>query len=51
VQKETDRIEKPTSAQFTRQRHQVVVVHPKDIVASDEGAELVAELAIDTHIA
>src|SRR5208282_6808316 len=51
VQKETDRIEMSASAQFLSQRHQVVIVDPKDIVLSDEGAELVGELPIDTHIA
>jgi hypothetical protein len=51
VQKETDRIEMPSSAQFPRQRHQVVVVYPDDIVFCEEGAELVGEQAIDAHIA
>src|SRR5208283_3563028 len=51
VQEETDRIEMPSGAQFARQRHQVVVMHPNDIVFSDEGAEPIGEQAIDAHIA
>ena len=51
VQVKADRIEPSARAQFSRQRHQVVVVHPDDVVVLDEEVERVGEATIDAHVA
>ena len=43
VQIEADRVRVTPRAQFLGERHQVIVVHPDDVVLLDQFAELVGE--------
>ena len=51
VEEEADRIDAAARAEFARQRHQVIVVHPDDVVVLDDRVELFGEQAVDAHVA
>ena len=51
VEEEADRIDAAARPEFAGQRHQVIVVHPDDVVVLDDRVELIGEQAVDAHVA
>ena len=51
VEEEADRIDAAARPEFARQRHQMIVVNPDDVVLLDDRFELIGEQAVDAHVA
>ena len=51
VEEEADRVDAAARPEFAGERHQVIVVHPDDVVVLDDRVELIGEQAVDAHVA
>ena len=51
VEEEADRVDAAAGPQLAGQRHQVIVVHPDDVVFLEDFVELLGEQAVDAHVA
>ena len=51
VQEKADAVAVTARAQFPAEKHQMVVVHPDDVVLADKRAQAVGELPVDADIA
>ena len=51
MQKEANLVPMSARPQFASEQHQVIVVHPDDIILMDQRAQSIAEHPVDPHIA
>ena len=51
VEEEADRVDAAARPEFAGERHQMIVVHPDDVVVLDDRVELIGEQAVDAHVA
>ena len=51
VEEKSDRVAVAARAQLASEQHQMIVVHPDDVVLLEQRAQAVGEHAIDPHVA
>ena len=51
VQEKADPVAMAARTQFAREKHQVIIVHPDDVVLVDQRAQVIRKQAVDAHVA
>ena len=51
VQEKANPIAMAARAQFAREKHQVIIVHPDDVVLVHQRTQVIRKQAVDAHVA